>query len=119
MNRLALVTSDRDLLAVLGDICEVPIIRFGTVESAVNYAVSRLGWPLVAIGPDVVTSFTGPIPQINYTILHTGKFDTGPLIARQAPMIWELPGELDWMNERLGVKADAMAELDDLLGDWA
>ena len=120
MNTLALVTSDRDLLAVLADICEAPIRRFGTVDSAVDFSESRCTWPLVAVGPDAAATFVGERPPGFFVVLHTqaSRTSTEPLLARQADAIWELPAEADWLLDRLGVEPGAMAEVDDYLEGW-
>lgn len=103
---LLLVTRDEDLLSV------VPWIN-GSVYAARDFTEARQlldelrGWAVLAIGPDQL--LPAAVSPFNYPfcVAYTDRaFLNMALLAHLHPQgIYELPAEIDWLHDRLGVYA--------------
>jgi len=101
MTDLVLATNDRDLLAVIADVVEFPVFRVSHLEPAALFA--RSANLALAIGPDML----GEAMSLNFpfAVLYANRafLDVEALNRLRPPLgIYELPGELDWLSEKLG-----------------
>jgi len=103
---LLLVTRDEDLLSVVTEI-------HGTVYRARDFTEARRlleelrGWAVVAIGTDqLLPAMVAPLGY-PYLVAYTDRTDLRlKLLAKLHPeAVYELPAELDWLHDRLGVYA--------------
>jgi hypothetical protein len=102
MTDLVVATRDRDLLAALACV-RVPVFRVGDPQDAADFARSiRTN---LAVGPDMLDE----AKTLNYPffVLYADRYflNRESLACLHTLGIFELPLELDWLHDRLGVFA--------------
>lgn len=102
MTDLVLATNDRDLLATTFCI-KAPVFRMSHVEDAALFAKSIRGE--LAIGPDKLHEAI--YLNFPFSVLYADRdFLNLDLLAHLHTLgVYELPLELDWLHDRLGVFA--------------
>jgi hypothetical protein len=102
---LVLVTDDPDLLAVVPWIeGEVRIAR--DFDEASHQLNGSRGWATLALGWDayLMAIRIGRMPNYPFCLLYADRAAMDwELVSRLSVSVWELPLELDFLHERLGL----------------
>jgi hypothetical protein len=107
MRPLVVVTNDQAIRAELANIESDEVFRAPEILDAAEFAVS-IG-AVLAIGSDMAVGYSGPAPKTAVwtgppVVVHAGGLiDSIGLNFLGVKDVWELPLELDWLHDRLGL----------------